>query len=156
MVVTVETNTSDTDGAVGTERESQTPVSTGSGGTGLDSNVAGALAYLLGIITGVIMFVVEPDDEFVRFHAAQSIAVFGLIFVVSMVLSFVGSFVTVLFASMGSVFGVMAGLLSLVLGLVWMVVSLGSFALWLYLMWKAYEGETPRIPVAAGIADRLV
>jgi uncharacterized membrane protein len=149
----VETNTSDGE-TVG--QGSQTPVSTGSSGTGLDSNVAGALAYVLGIVTGIIMFVVEPDDEFVRFHAAQSIAVFGLMFVVFMALSIVQSILTVMFVSIGGVFAAIGGLITLVLSLVWMVASLASLALWVYLMWKAYEGETPRIPVAAGIADQLV
>jgi uncharacterized membrane protein len=32
----------------------------------------------------------------------------------------------------------------------------GSFALWIYMMVRAYQGQTPRIPIAAGIADRMV
>ena len=44
--------------------------------TGLDSNVAAALAYALGPIGGVVFLLIEKDDEFVRFHALQSIVVF--------------------------------------------------------------------------------
>ena len=41
----------------------------------LSSNMAGALSYLLGPITGIIFLVLEPynRDRFVRFHAFQSI-----------------------------------------------------------------------------------
>src|ERR1700688_3871203 len=47
----------------------------GSGNTGLSSNVAGALAYILGLITGILFLVLEPykSDRFVRFHAMQSV-----------------------------------------------------------------------------------
>src|ERR1700723_3206365 len=44
-------------------------------GAGLTPNVAGALAYLLGLITGILFLVIDPfkADRFVRFHAFQSI-----------------------------------------------------------------------------------
>ena len=43
-------------------------------GTGLAPNVAGALSYVLGLVTG-ILFVLLERDRFVRFHAFQSILV---------------------------------------------------------------------------------
>jgi uncharacterized membrane protein len=55
--------------------------------SGLAPNVAGALAYVLGIITGVIFLVIEKENRFVRFHAAQSIAVTIVLTVVSIGLS---------------------------------------------------------------------
>ena len=44
-------------------------------GAGLTPNVAGALTYLLGLITGILFLVIDPfkTDRFVRFHAFQSI-----------------------------------------------------------------------------------
>src|SRR6185312_9912505 len=41
----------------------------------MSSNVAAALSYVLGFITGIIFLVLEPykHDRFVRFHAMQSI-----------------------------------------------------------------------------------
>src|ERR1700744_2465753 len=41
----------------------------------IQPNVAGALAYLAGLITGIIFLVIDPykSDRFVRFHAFQSI-----------------------------------------------------------------------------------
>jgi uncharacterized membrane protein len=124
--------------------------------TGLDENVAGALSYLLGILTGLVFFVVEKDNQYVRFHAAQSIAVFGIVFVGSIVLGVVGTAVSALFVAGGTGGFVIGSLLSLALFLVWSVFGLAALALWVYLMVRAYQGKTPRIPIAAGIADRLV
>jgi len=36
---------------------------------GENSNLYGALAYLLGLITGVLFLVIEPKDKYVKFHA---------------------------------------------------------------------------------------
>ena len=127
-----------------------------SSGTGIDENVAGALSYLLGVITGVLFFVVDKDRPFVRFHAAQSIVVFGGFFVASIVLSVIGGIVSAIAFSGGVGGAIVGGLLSLVLLLVWLVVGFGAFVAWLYLMYKAYKGETPRVPIAARIADKLV
>ncbi|MFC6798726.1 MULTISPECIES: DUF4870 domain-containing protein [unclassified Haladaptatus] len=124
-------------------------------GTGLDENVAGALSYLLGFITGIIMYFVEPENEFVRFHAAQSIALSAVIVVISIVLSFIGTILTsLLFVGNGGSFALFS-ILSLLLGLVYLVFAVGSFALWIYMMVRAYQGKTPRIPIAAGLADRI-
>ncbi|EMA52713.1 MULTISPECIES: DUF4870 domain-containing protein [Halococcus] len=124
--------------------------------SGLDSNVAGALSYLFGIVSGLIFFLIEKDDRFVRWHAAQSMAFNGLLIVTYIALTFFGTVVSV--ASFGSSSGMflVGSLFSLILGLVWLVVAVGGFAAWVYLLVKAYQGETPRLPVAAGIADKLV
>ena len=121
--------------------------------TGLDENVAGALAYLLGALTGIVFVAVERDNEFVRFHAAQSIVVFGGLLLVSVGVSVLS---TILTAGAGGAGLFVFGLLSLFLSLLWLVVLLAGVVLWLYLMVRAYQGETPRVPVAAGLADRLV
>lgn len=42
------------------------------------------------------------------------------------------------------------------LGLIWLVLALGGFAAWVYLMVKAYQGKTTQMPIAAKIADKLV
>lgn len=129
---------------------------TGTGtGTGLDENVAGALAYLFGFVSGLIVYLIEKDNAFARFHAAQSMALSGVLFVAYTALSIVGSVLTTMMFSTTSTF-FLGSIVSLVLGLVWLVLALGGFAAWVYLMIKAYQGETPRIPVAAKIADRLV
>ena len=75
--------------------------------------------------------------------------VFGGLFVLGIV---VQVFATVI----GATAGLFGWLLALVFWLIWLVVSLGALVLWIFLMVRAYQGKTPRIPVAAGIADDLV
>jgi uncharacterized membrane protein len=125
--------------------------------TGLDENIAGALSYVLGFITGIIFYFIEQDNEFVRFHAAQSMVLSVGVFVLSIVLSIVSSILTVFL--IGDIFatgGILTGLLSLVLGLVSLVLTAGVFILWLFLIVRAYQGRRTRVPVIAGIADRIV
>lgn len=124
--------------------------------SGLDENVAGALSYLLGLITGAVFLVVEKENDFVRFHAAQSIVLSVVVFGVYIVLSVLGALLPLLF--IGDAFisgGVIAALLSLVFGLVGLVFSLAVFVLWILLMFRAYQGKQMRLPVVAGFADRL-
>lgn len=56
---------------------------------GLEANVAGAAAYAIGWLTGLFFFFTEKEDEYVRFHAAQSIVAFGALTVVSFLLQYV-------------------------------------------------------------------
>ena len=113
--------------------------------TGLPANVAGALAYVLGPITGVLFYVLERENRFVRFHAAQSIAVSCAMFVLGIALAIVGSilgFVPVL----GWI-----GTMLLSVG-VWLV----TFVLWLFLMWQAYQGKEWEAPFVGVFARRMV
>ena len=105
-----------------------------SGGTGLDSNLAGALAYLMGFITGIIFLLVEKEDKFVRFHAMQSIIVFGAIFISATVIN----------------------IIPLLGQLISVLISLGSVVLWIMLMVKAYQGEEWEVPFLGKIAREQV
>src|SRR6202795_1917254 len=57
---------------------------------GLAENVAGLLCYVLGWVTGII-FILIDKRPFVRFHAAQSIVVFGALTVIRIGLGIVMS-----------------------------------------------------------------
>jgi uncharacterized membrane protein len=120
----------------------------------LDGNVAGALSYLFGMVSGLLFYLMS-DNQFVRWHAAQSMAFNGLLIAAYIVLTFLGTAVSVASFSGGSGMFLVGSLLGLVVGLVWLVVAVGGFVAWVYLMIKAYQGETARMPVAAKIADRL-
>jgi len=112
--------------------------------SGLAENVAGLLCYVLGWITGLIFFLTDKRP-FVRFHAAQSIVVFGALMIIRIVIGMM--FVTSGLAGVATGFslGIMlSGLVSIV-GLV----------LWILLMIKAYQGERYRLPIAAEFADKL-
>ena len=114
---------------------------------GVDENIAGALCYLLGVLTGAVFYLLEKESKFVRFHAVQSMVVFGGILVFQIVLSAVG-------AVLGSI-PVLGAVLSLIfVGLLSMLVAIASIVLWLVLMYRAYRGETWKVPVAGGIAER--
>jgi uncharacterized membrane protein len=103
------------------------------------TNVAGALAYLAGFVTGLIFILVEPykDNSVIRFHAYQSIffnvAWFGF-WMIWMVVSAILTPLT-------------AGLFAIVALPVILIVSLLGFIYWLFLMYQAYQQKLYRIPV---------
>jgi len=99
---------------------------------GMQANLAGALCYVLGIITGIIFYVVEKENKFVRFHAMQSIIVSAFFIVVSGVLMFIPVIGWIINGLMG----------------------LAGFILWLLMMFKAYQGEQFKLPVAGDIAEK--
>lgn len=109
--------------------------------TGLAENVAGTLCYVLGWITGLIFYLIDKRP-YVRFHAAQSIVVFGALHILSFLLGifFVASF--------------FSGGFSLAWGL-HMVIDLVALVLWVLLMVKAYQGERFRVPGAADFAEKI-
>lgn len=120
-------------------------VSLGPTSTGLAPNVAGALSYVLGPITGVVLFVLEKENRFVRFHAAQSIMV-GVVFIA---LSIGLSILSTVLAFIPVLGWILALLLSLGL-------AVAGFVLWLILMWKAFSGYEWSAPVAGGLARKMV
>jgi len=77
--------------------------------TGLPKNTAGALSYVLGPITGVVFYILEKDP-FVKFHAMQSIVVFGVIFIVQWSLA-----ITIILVGISGLLGVLSFVLWLVL-----------------------------------------
>lgn len=100
---------------------------------GLQENVAGLLCYALGWVTGLIFLLIDKRP-WVKFHAAQSIAVFGGLTIIRIGLIFMGHFLY------WGIFG---------------LIGLLGFVLWIFLMVKAYQHETVRIPIAADIADSI-
>jgi uncharacterized membrane protein len=99
---------------------------------GLDENLAGALAYGLGWITGALVLLLEPTNKFVRFHAWQSIFVFGTLSV--------AWFVAVSIPLLGWI-------------VAFVVIPPLSAVLWLILMYKAYNGDRYKLPYAGDMAE---
>lgn len=112
---------------------------------GLTSNVAAALAYILGFITGILFLVLEPykHDRFVRFHAMQSIlySAAGIVFRIGWSI-LVGALVDV------------SGWMALALVPIGLVISLGLFGFWIFLMYQAYSNREFRIPIIGAIAAK--
>ncbi len=115
--------------------------------TGLDPQLAGLLCYILGIVTGVIFFLIEKTNPVVRFHAAQSIVVSLAMFALAIGLGIV----SVISVILGAISWTLGSLFSLLMMLVW----LGAFILWIVLMIKGYSGEKWKLPVVGDWAERL-
>jgi uncharacterized membrane protein len=114
-----------------------------SSGTGLDPNIGATVAYLFGWVTGLIMLLIE-DDEFVTFHAKQSIAYSIVVFVAYIGVAILGFILGMIPTFIGDVLG----LLTLIL---YPVVGLGSFAGWVWLMYQAYQGNMYKLPVVGNM-----
>ncbi len=100
--------------------------------TGLQENVAGLLCYVVGWIGGLVFLLLEPGNRFVRFHALQSIIVFGALNIIWIPVQFIP-------------------FLALFVG--WILGGLG-FVLWIVLMVKAYQGVIYKLPVAGDLAEK--
>jgi uncharacterized membrane protein len=112
---------------------------------GMTDNVAGALCYVFGLITGILFLVLAPynQNRNVKFHAFQSIfwnlawiALWIVLGIVSIALH---------------VIPVLGALVSAVL---YFVLGIGGFVLWLYLMFKTYNGDKVVLPVVGPIAEK--
>lgn len=105
-------------------------------GSGLSSNIAGALSYFF--ITGIIFLVIDQfkRDKFVRFHSFQSIA-FGVVVTIFWIV-----WDGILFRGILS-----AGFFWALISLVNTLISLAIFVYWVFLVYKAYNKETYKIPV---------
>lgn len=112
-------------------------------GSGLDDNVAGALCYLFGLITGIIFLVIEKENRFVRYHAWQSIIVSGIVIILSILVSIIDT-ILVFIPIIGWIIG----------GLLFAALGLGAFALWVYLLYQAYQGKMVKIPFAGDFAEK--
>ena len=113
--------------------------------SGLTSNLAGALAYALGLITGIIFLVIEPykNDRFVRFHAMQSV----FFSVACIAFSIAWSIGVGILAS----FSAWIALATLPIRL---LISLGFFGLWLYVIFQAYNQREFHIPFIGDLAAK--
>ena len=103
----------------------------GNTATGLQENIAALLCYVLGWISGLIFFLLEPNNRFIRFHAMQSIIVFGIFTLLSIIFNWL---------PFGSIF-----VLS---------ISIFAFILWVVLMVKAYQWVYYKLPLAGDLAEK--
>ena len=126
------------------------PVATGGGqstSTGLPTNVAAALACIP-LIGGIIFYVLEKHDQFVRFYAMQSIIFGGAWVMFSIVFN-------ILWAIFASIPGI-GGFFSLLLGLVWAFANLGFLIVFIITVIKAFTGVRWDIPYIGPMARNQV
>lgn len=122
-----------------------TPAGGGKTSTGLEPNLAGALSYVLGPITGILFLVIEKESKFVRFHAMQS-TVLGVAWIV---LTYALSILAGVVAFVPVIGWIISILVSIGMGLI-------GFILWLMLMWRAFQGQEWEVPVAGPLARKQI
>ena len=107
---------------------------------GLSPNGAAALSYVLGPLTGIAVMILERDNKFVRFHALQSTLWFLMLWVAGWVIAFLSNL------------WLIGGLLGILLSPVYFVGTLLFFFSKIFLIWKAYQGATFKIPIVGDVA----
>ena len=98
---------------------------------GTTENVAGLLAYVLMWLTGIIFLLTEKENDFVRFHAMQSIVIFVPLTIASLIVGF----------------------LPIIGGLVAVILQIGTIIIWLFMMYQAFQGNRYKLPYAGEFAE---
>jgi uncharacterized membrane protein len=96
--------------------------------SGLQENIAALLCYALLWITGLVFYLIETENKFVRFHAVQSIIVFGAFTILNVLFSW--------------------------LWVILPVINIIGVVFWIVLMVKAYQGIKFKLPVIGDIAEK--
>jgi len=120
--------------------------------TGLDANIAAILAYLLGLLGGLIFFFIEKNSRFVKFHAMQSILFNVVVGVVAIVLTIVVTILTLVISSISSSLGFIVSMLSLVF---WLGFGLVIIITAILLLIKAFQGQMFKLPIIGNMAEKF-
>ena len=125
---------------------------TGKSAIGLDANLAAALGYPIGIL-GLINFLIDKENKFVKFHGIQSVlysvgisAVFTVVWLVLMILAF----------ALAAVSEVLAALMGVIMMLLFFVFFLAIFGGLIFAAYKAYQGQMFKLPIVGNIAAKIV
>lgn len=112
---------------------------------GMTDNLAGALCYLFGFITGILFLVLAPynQNRTIRFHAFQSI----FLNIAWVAIWIVVSIISAAFHAIPVIGFFVSAVLSFVVGI-------GFLIVWLYMMFKTYNGEKVVLPVVGPMAEK--
>jgi len=111
---------------------------------GLPENLAAVLSYLFGAFSGVVVLILERENKFVRFHALQSTLWFLFLYVVIAIANFITNI-----PLLGTILGLALNPLVVIL---WIVMIISG----LFLMLKAYEGTTYKLPFIGEVVSRQI
>lgn len=106
---------------------------------GLQPNIAAGLAYLLGIVGGIVMLVGGGTNKFVKWSSAQSIVMWAVYFIIWFVFTFAASIVHPL---------IFLFPLLWIVGLIWI-------ALWIWTFVTGFQGKEVRVPIIAGLTESV-
>jgi len=107
---------------------------------GLDENVAGALCYILGFISGIVFLLMEKDSRFVKFHAVQSIGISLALVIFNIIIS--------------SLYGIFSWSMFWLVATLSSLISLVALILWIFLIMKAFQEEIFKLPIIGDIAEK--
>jgi len=99
---------------------------------GVTENLEALLCYAVGWVTGLVFLLLEKDNAYVRFHALQSLVVFGVLHAASFVILII------------PILGIFISFL----------IGVASFVLWIVMMVKAYKGEKYKLPIAGDFVEQ--
>jgi len=131
---------------------------------GMDANIACLIAYLGGIVVGwipylgyvaflvpLIVFILEKESKFVRFHSMQSFVLNILSLVISLLLTLIGSLIAPsLIYSPGSALAVMG-----VISTIGIIISIIILVLAIIAVVNAFQYKEYRLPVLGNLAAKL-
>ncbi|MBF0547010.1 MAG: DUF4870 domain-containing protein [Candidatus Riflebacteria bacterium] len=99
---------------------------------GLPENIEALTSYFVFFISGGLIFALEKENKFVKFHAMQSIIISILLIILSIILNFIP-----------------------IIGWIMLFpLALGSLFLWIFLMLKAFQGEKFKLPIVGDYAEK--
>jgi uncharacterized membrane protein len=116
--------------------------------TGLDGNIAAALSYFFGLLSGALFFAIETDSRFVKFHAMQA-----MLASVSAIVIYIAYTVVWMVLWRIPFLGWIAGIFGF---LGWALIALGFLGIWLYCMFRAFQGERFKLPYIGEMAEKQV
>jgi uncharacterized membrane protein len=104
--------------------------------------MAGALCYVLTVITGILFLALAPynQNKFIRFHAFQAIFFFAAWVAFSILVSTLGA--------------IMPTVLSVMVGMVSVMVWFAGLIVWVVLIVKAYNHERFKLPIIGDLAEK--
>jgi uncharacterized membrane protein len=112
--------------------------------TGVDPRLSALLCYTAWWVSGLIFLIIEQRHRTVRFHAAQSLVLFGGL---SILIGLLSVFSVAMLMVSGAAFQAAR---VLVYG-VW----IAAVMIWLVLMYRTYLGQTWRVPLAGALAAKI-
>jgi uncharacterized membrane protein len=104
--------------------------------TGLDANIAAALAYIP--IVAIVFLVIEKGSRLVKFHAVQSLGLF-----VGWIVMWIALSILAMIPVLG--WGTL---------LLWPLIAIGFFVVWIIAVIKAFKGEWWKLPVIGDMAEQ--
>jgi uncharacterized membrane protein len=125
---------------------------TGKSAIGLEANLAAAIGYPIGIL-GLINFFMDKENKFVRFHGIQSA-------LYSVALGVILGVICIVLVIVGAIASQISGALALLVWILWFLVFIAGMLLWfgvlLYSAYRAYQGQTFKLPLVGNFAEKLV